>query len=101
VELVTCHQVTHVKHHVKHKVTKCSTKSITGTVKFTTAVAVSRISIMRARTVYAEGRSQTVDGRTVMLVTLRRALRPGRYTLKSVRRSRGRAISRRRSVTIL
>jgi Glycine rich protein len=101
VELVTCHQVTQVKHHVKHKVSKCSTKSITGTVKFKTAVAVSRISIMRAKTVYAQGRSQTVGGRTVMLVTLRRTLRPGRYTLKSVRRSRGRAISSRRSVTIL
>jgi hypothetical protein len=100
VELVTCHTVTEVTHHVKHKVTKCSTKLLTGTVKFTTTVAVSRITISRAGVVYAQGRGQTVGGRMQLLVILRRRLAPGRYTITSVHRQHRRAVLSRRSITI-
>jgi hypothetical protein len=100
VELVTCHTVNTVAKHVKHKVTKCSTKSITGTVKFTTAVALSRVTITRAGVVYARGQGQAVGARTQLLLTLRRRLAPGRYTITSVQRSHRRVIHSSRSITI-
>jgi hypothetical protein len=100
VELVTCHTTTKVTHHAKHKVTVCSTKLISGTVKFHTAAMVSQVTIRRDGVVYARGRAQTVRKRTQLLVTMRRPLAPGKYTITSTHRSHGRLIRSRRAIRI-
>jgi hypothetical protein len=84
IELVTCKAVTvKVKKGnktVKKTEQKCTTKTVSGTVKFTTASV--RATLARGRVEYATGtRIGLGHGRTRLLLTPRRTLRAGSYTL--------------------
>jgi len=85
VELVTCKQVK-VKVRIKHKLKrvtrlKCTGKLVSGPVRFTTANA-GRASLARGRVVYAVGQLISAHhGRSRLLLSPMRPLRPGAYTL--------------------
>ncbi len=84
VELVTCQPVSgklshgHPKTH--GKLTHCTTKLVPGPVKFTTTGAVTRVVLSRGGTIAATGIASGRKGRT-MLLSARRGLKAGRYTL--------------------
>jgi hypothetical protein len=89
VELVTCHTVTTTvtkrvggnTHTVHHSKETCKTRLVSGTVKV--AGSSERASISRAGVVYASGTGVlTAPGRLQLILSDRRTLRPGRYTLK-------------------
>jgi hypothetical protein len=54
---------------------------VTGPVTFTTTGSTTRATLSRAGVTYATGTAQTTRGGTRLLLTQRRTLRPGRYTL--------------------
>ena len=60
---------------------RCTTKLVTGPVTFTTTRPTTRATLTRAGLTYATGTAQTTPGRSRLLLTQRRTLRPGRYTL--------------------
>jgi hypothetical protein len=100
VELISCKTVTKkVKGHSK-KVQKCTGKLISGTVKFTTSAAADQATLSRAGVVYARGESIDVGGGTELVLSRRRALRPGAYTLTLRTRDRGHWITRKERVAI-
>ena len=101
VELVTCKTVTKTAKGHKRKVQKCTGKLVSGTVKFTTKGAAGRARISRGRTVFATGAIVSMgDGRSQLMLSARRPLQRGRYTL-SVRTRYGRRwITHRSQVTI-
>ncbi len=88
VELVTCatvtKTVTRTLHGVKKKVKVtrhvCSTKMVSGPVTFTTA-SVDRAVISRLGIVYATSTALRNGGRTRLILSRKRSLRPGHYTL--------------------
>jgi hypothetical protein len=62
-------------------VQKCSTRLVSGTVKFTTT-GKTQARIARAHLVYATGTAVRIDhNRMQLLLSPKRTLRPGRYTL--------------------
>jgi hypothetical protein len=105
VELVSCKTVTRtVTKIVKHKRRKvrvshqqCRARLISGTVKFTTQSATVTAQITRAGRVYATGEQV---GRSELVLTPIRALRPGRYTLALTHGARAHRTTARRSITI-
>jgi hypothetical protein len=77
IELVKCRAVT--VHHKKQ--IQCTAKLVSGVVKFTTTGAV-RASLDRGPVVYATGIAVRSRHGMRLLLTPRRRLRPGRYTLR-------------------
>jgi hypothetical protein len=109
VELVTCKTVTTlVKKKIKGKTRKvkvpkqvCTAKEVSGTVKFTTTKAGVRASISRGRDVYASGTGvPTAAGSWQLVLSQRRSLRAGRYTLTLNTRRDGRSTTKRLQVMI-
>jgi DNA-binding beta-propeller fold protein YncE len=86
-------------HKRTRKVQKCSTRLGSGTVKFTTAGTI-QASLTRGHLIYATGTAIPTgrDGWQLML-TPKRALRPGRYTL-TLTTQRGRRVLERSTITI-
>jgi Cep192 domain 4 len=109
IELVTCKTITvkvvkkiHGKRRtVSVKRQSCSAKLVSGPVKFTTSGAVVHATISRGRIVYATGTSSSVGaGRSQLVLTERRPLRPGRYALSLRTRRAGRWITRQVQITV-
>jgi hypothetical protein len=93
--LITCRTVT-VNHHARHQ---CTARQLSAPVTFTTAVA--RATVSRGRTVYATGTSASLTrGRSRLMLTVRRRLRPGRYTLTLKARHGKRWVTSRTTITI-
>jgi hypothetical protein len=83
VELVTCRTVKTKVHGHRRKVKKCSARIVSGPVRFTTTAA-DRVTVSRGRVTYATGTSVELrPGVQQLLLSCRRRLRPGRYTLKA------------------
>lgn len=84
VELITCQSVSGKPSHghstAHGKVTHCTTKLVPGPVKFTTTGAVTRVMLSRGGVIEATGIAGGHRGRT-MLLSARRGLKAGRYTL--------------------
>jgi hypothetical protein len=84
VELVTCQTVSGKLSHghptAHGKVMHCATKLVPGPVKFTTTGAVTRVVLSRGGVIEATGIASGHSGRT-MLLSARRGLKAGRYTL--------------------
>jgi hypothetical protein len=105
IELVMCHSTPPVgrgqgKKHTASK-QKCTTRLVSGTVDFTTTRTPVRATISRGRIVYATGSSVLSGrGRSRLLLSERRRLGSGRYTLTLRGRNAGRWITRRVQVTI-
>jgi hypothetical protein len=110
VVLVTCKTVTKTvanlvsgkRHQAREKkVQKCTGRRVGGTVQVSVSVPSGRAKISRGRVVYATGTSLTIGGgRWLLLLTERRALDPGRYTLTFRSRYNGRWSTRRATITI-
>ena len=73
VELVRCRTVKGKQH--------CTAKLVTGTVRFTTAVASAQATLSRRGVVYAAGTARLERGRMSLWLLPVRRLRAGRYTL--------------------
>jgi hypothetical protein len=88
VDLVTCKTVTRtVSRRVKIKQQKCSHRLLSGSVGKTKG-ASGRATISRGRVIYAVGTGvQLAGGRSQLVLTELRPLRPGRYTLKLRKRT--------------
>ena len=97
VELVTCKTVTTTVHHKRRTHKSCTVRLVSGTVRFTTATAAVRASLARGGIVYAAGASVGAGRAPVLVLSGRRPLRRGRYTLTLTRR--GTPI-RRETITI-
>ena len=99
VRLVTCTTVTRRVKGKLRKVKRCKTKLLSGTATFTTTGVRARVS--RAGGIYATGSTiPTADGSIRLVLTTRRALAPGRYTLTLRLRSHGRWITDHSHITI-
>ena len=89
IELVTCRVVTGTvnRHGKRIHVTRqlCTAKLLGGPVTFTTTGALSA-SLDRGRTVYAVGIARRTRRDTQLLLTPRRPVRPGRYSLRVLHR---------------
>jgi hypothetical protein len=82
VELVTCKSVTTGKGKHKKTVQKCTTKLTSSPVKFTTSGRTALVaSLARGKIVYAVGSAIRSHASTRLLLTARRSLVRGRYTL--------------------
>jgi Glycine rich protein len=87
VELLTCkapasHAFDVVAHPAATAPEKCKGKLVRGTFQFTAGGSSTRAKIVRGRTVFATGASvTTAHGDTMLVLTERRALRRGTYTL--------------------
>ena len=97
VELVTCKTVTTTVHHKRRTHKSCTVRLVSGTVSFTTATAAVRASLARGGIVYAAGASVGAGRGSVLVLSGRRPLRRGRYTLTLTRRG---ALIRRQTITI-
>lgn len=97
IELVTCKPVT-----VRGKTTEqCTTKLVSKPVKFKVAPAGDRATLSRGGVVYATGASATLGrGRSRLILTDRRTLRPGHYLLTLRYRQGGRWRTRRTTILI-
>jgi hypothetical protein len=107
--LVTCKTVTKTvtnmvsgkKHKAREKVHKCTGRRVGTTVQVTVSGPSGRATISRGRVVYATGTNLTIGGgRWLLLLTERRALKPGRYMLTLRRRHDGRWSTRRATIAI-
>ncbi|MGH3262606.1 MAG: hypothetical protein ACRDNS_11465, partial [Trebonia sp.] len=106
IELVSCTTITRTVHRHHHRVRsrhqRCRARLVSGTVKFTTATAAARATIVRGRTAYARGISvPTVGGSRQLVLRGLRPLRAGRYTLIVKRRRRARWTTSRRPIRIV
>jgi hypothetical protein len=86
IELVTCKAVTKGKGKHKKTTQKCTTKLTSKPVKFKTAADVSTAVLSRGAVVYATGSAIRAGKRTKLLLTPRRKIRDGSYTLKLTHR---------------
>jgi sugar lactone lactonase YvrE len=82
IELVTCRAVTKGKGKHKKTTQKCTTKLTSKPVKFKTAADVSSAVLSRGAVVYATGSAIRAGDSTKLLLTPRRKIRDGSYTLK-------------------
>jgi hypothetical protein len=95
IELVTCKPVK------KSKRRKCTTKLVSSPVKFTTGTAQASVRVSRAGVLYATGYTvSTARGSWQLVLTRRRDLQPGRYTLTLRTRHGHRWDTERRSITL-
>jgi len=85
VELVTCKSVTTGTGKKKKTVQKCTTKLTSSPVKFTTSGAATTAMISRGRIVYATGTATRSGKQTRLLLSPRRRVGKGRYTLTLTR----------------
>ena len=85
VELVTCKSVTTGKGKKKKTVQKCTTKLTSSPVKFTTSGVATSAVLSRGRVVYATGTATRSGNRTRLLLSPRRRVGKGRYTLTLTR----------------
>lgn len=94
--LVTCRTVTKKVKDRKRKVQECAVRLVSGSVKFT--VTAGRATISRGRTLYATGATVSIGpGRSQLVLTDRRLLRRGSYTLSvRTRHHRGWIVQRQR-----
>jgi hypothetical protein len=97
VEVVTCRTVTPTVRHKRRTHKSCTVRLVSGTVRFTTATAAVRASLARGGIVYAAGASVGAGRAPVLVLSGRRPLRRGPYTLTLTRR--GTPI-RRETITI-
>jgi hypothetical protein len=101
VELIKCHTVIkHVKVHGKkrkRKVQKCTGKLVSGPVKFTVTGRAARATLARDGNVYAVGTMAVGSNGGEAILSPRRHLRAGRYTMTL---RRGRRIVGRRTVDV-
>jgi len=89
------------KRTVKEKVQKCAGRLVPGTVKVTVSAVTARATISRGRVVQATGTSLAIgNGRFLLLLTERRALEPGRYTLTMRSGHNGRSSTLRATIAI-
>jgi hypothetical protein len=89
------------KRTVKEKVQKCAGRLVSGTVKVIVTPTTARATISRGRVVRATGTSLAIgDGRFLLLLSDRRALEPGRYTLTMRSRHSGRSSTLRATIAI-
>jgi hypothetical protein len=95
IELVKCKAVKHKKKTVQ----VCTTQLVSRRVKFTTSRTV-RASLSRDGVLYATGAAARIHGRMRLLLTLRRRLEAGRYTLALTRRQRRGLNTSHRPITI-
>jgi hypothetical protein len=85
---VLCNTVTTVTTHNEGHVQKCSTKLVSGVIKFQLD-SDDQVTITRGHIVFATGVEVTLGhGRTQLMLTPRRRLVRGRYTL-TLRNHRG------------
>ena len=103
--LVTCRTIAETvggkKHKAKRRAQKCTGRRVRATVNVTVSVSSGRATISRGRVVYATGTSLTLgDGRWLLLLTEKRRLEPGRYTLTLRSRHNGRWTIRRATIAI-
>ncbi len=85
VELVVCKSVTTGTGKKKKTVQKCTTKLTSSPVKFTTSGAATSAVLSRRRVVYATGSATRSGNRTRLLLSPRRRVGKGRYTLTLTR----------------
>jgi virginiamycin B lyase len=102
IELVSC---SIVKVRVGHRIanaTRCTARPVSGGVGFTTVRRPAvRASVLRDGILYASGASVSIgSGRSELLLTDRRQLRHGRYTLVLRHRSGARWVPSSQAVTI-
>ena len=86
-ELVTCKSVTTGKGKHKQTVQRCTTKLTSAPVTFTTTASVAAV-LSRGGVVYATGSAERSGVNAKLLLTLRRPLGNGRYTLTLTRDGR-------------
>ena len=89
--------VTTTVHHKRRTHKSCTVRLVSGTVRFTTATAAVRASLARGGIVYAAGASVGAGRAPVLVLSGRRPLQRGHYTLTLTRR--GTPI-RRETITI-
>jgi hypothetical protein len=95
IELVVCKPIGKAKRQ------KCTAKLVSGRVKFTTNTAQERARVSRAGALYATGYAvPTARGHWTLVLTRRRNLRPGRYTLTVKARRDHSWVTQRRSITL-
>ncbi|MHB1571340.1 MAG: choice-of-anchor D domain-containing protein, partial [Solirubrobacteraceae bacterium] len=101
IELVTCKTITRkVKRH-RRRVQRCTARLVSGRFKFTRAPGSVHATISRNGTVYASGVSVAVGAAgSWMVLSDRRPLTHGRYTLTLRARRRARLITRRLTIAI-
>ena len=87
VELVTCTPVTTGAGRHRKTVQKCTSKLMSSPVTFTTAASIA-VVLSRDGIVYATGSAGRSGSRTRLLLTPRRALSGGRYTLTLIRKGK-------------
>lgn len=81
VELVTCSTVTKTVHGHRQTAKRCKAKLVSGTVKFTTAQSRFRAALSRLGEVYATGTGISATRAQALVLTTRRQLTRGSYTL--------------------
>jgi hypothetical protein len=86
IELVTCKPVKTGKRKHKKTVKKCATKLTSSPVKFTTSRDVIAAVLSRGDVVYARGLASRAGEKTTLLLTARRTIHKGSYTLTLTRR---------------
>jgi len=86
VELVVCKSVTTGTGKKRKTVQKCTTRLTSAPVKFTTTGVATTAVLSRGGVVYATGTATRSGNRTRLLLTPRRRLVEGRYTLTLTRR---------------
>jgi galactose oxidase-like protein/Kelch motif protein len=84
IELVSCKPVTTGSGKRKKTVQKCTAKLTSSPVKFT-AAAASAVVLARGKVIYATGSAERLRGRTNLLLSTRRRIEPGVYTLALTR----------------
>jgi hypothetical protein len=90
----------HNRHRRRTRAIRCTAKRVTGKAKLR-GTARAHAMLRRGRVVYATGTSvSTGPGRLQMLVTGRRPLHPGRYTLTLRRRQHHHLVVRRMTITL-
>jgi hypothetical protein len=106
IELITCRPHTKIATrnvHGKRRKVRVNRLRCTGrrlAARLTTGATGDPATISRGRIVYATGISVTVDKRdSLLLLTQRRAMPDGRYTLTLRRHHSGRTITLRRPIT--
>lgn len=105
VELITCETIrgsaTVERHTLADRVRACTGRRLSGTVKFSPVGDAVHAKLTRGRLVYAVGtRVATSHGRSQLLLTTRRAIKPGVYTLILRHRHGHRWVTRRLRITL-
>jgi hypothetical protein len=85
IELVSCKPVTTGSGKRKKTVQKCTAKLTSSPVKFTTAATSSAVVLARGKVIYATGSAERSGERTNLLLSTRRRIEPGVYTLALTR----------------